>query len=86
MTKKLYSQYQIHQQCLANPTDLFFPANTMCEHGLSNKLTFKTVALPSPVATKTTVLAALITGSVRVTLSGGGLGESLMGATILSVT
>lgn len=48
------------------------------------KLTFKMAALPSPVATKTTVRAAFRTGRVSVIRSGGGFGESLIGATILS--
>lgn len=46
--------------------------------------TFSTAALPSPVATNMTLWAAFSTGSVRVTLCGGGFGESLMGATIFS--
>lgn len=47
-------------------------------------VTFNTAALPSPVATKMILWAAFSTGSVRVTLCGGGFGESLMGATIFS--
>lgn len=47
-------------------------------------VTFSTAALPSPVATKMILWAAFSTGRVRVTLCGGGFGESLMGATIFS--
>lgn len=46
--------------------------------------TFKTAALPSPVATKTTIRAAFSTGRVNVMRSGGGFGESVMAATVFS--
>ena len=39
------------------------------------------LALPSPHAANAACLALLITGNVIVTLEGGGLGESLIGAT-----
>lgn len=41
----------------------------------------RTFFLASPVTTKATLRAALTSGSVKVILSGGGLGESLIGAT-----
>lgn len=47
-----------------------------------NCFTFKTGALLPPVDTKVAQRAAFTTGNVMVTRSGGGLGESLMGATI----
>lgn len=50
----------------------------------STFLTFSTAALFSPVATNMTLWAAFSTGSVRVTLCGGGFGESLIGATTFS--
>ena len=44
--------------------------------------TWTTSALPAPVEANMAQRAALITGYVRVTLHGGGLGESSIGATI----
>lgn len=49
-------------------------------------ITFKTVALLPPVETKATQRAAFTTGKVIVTRCGGGLGESLIGATIFFVS
>lgn len=49
-------------------------------------LAFKTGALLPPVDTNVTQRAALTTGRVIVTRCGGGLGESLMGATIFFVS
>lgn len=46
--------------------------------------TFRTAALPSPVATNTTVRAAFSTGRVNVMRCGGGFGESVIAATIFS--
>lgn len=46
--------------------------------------TFKTAALPSPVATNTTIRAAFSTGRVNVIRSAGGFGESVIAATIFS--
>lgn len=43
-------------------------------------------ALLPPVDTKATQRAEFTTGKVRVTRCGGGLGESVMGATIFSVS
>lgn len=47
----------------------------------TSRISFMTGALEEPVQTNTAVEAALTTGSVRVTRSGGGLGESVMCAT-----
>lgn len=47
-----------------------------------DEVTFKTAALLPPVDTKATQCAEFTTGKVIVTRCGGGLGESLMGATI----
>lgn len=49
-------------------------------------VTFKTGALLPPVDTKATQRAEFTTGKVIVTRCGGGLGESLMGATIFLVS
>ena len=43
-------------------------------------------ALPAPQEANTQQAALLITGKVRVTRWGGGFGESLIGAYILSVS
>lgn len=49
-------------------------------------LTFKTGALLPPVDTKATQSAEFTTGKVIVTRCGGGLGESLIGATVFFVS
>lgn len=49
-------------------------------------VTFKTGALLPPVDIKATQRAEFTTGKVIVTRCGGGLGESLIGATIFLVS
>lgn len=58
----------------------------ICKHNPKEDPTFNTGALLAPVDTKATHRAALTTGSVMVTRSGGGFGESLMGATVFLVS